>query len=78
MTLPKDQLDQPNNVQAMVVFGHAANTITREPAARAGFDKLDLLVVVDPHPTTFAISGNRKNGTYLLPGLHGVREHGHA
>ena len=67
VTLPKDQLDQPNNIQAMMVFGHAANTITREPAMRAGIDKLDLLVVMDPHPTTFAISGNRKNNTYLLP-----------
>jgi formate dehydrogenase major subunit len=32
-----------------------------------GLEKLDLLVVADPHPTTFAVLSNRKNGTYLLP-----------
>jgi formate dehydrogenase major subunit len=67
VTLPKDQLDQPNNIKAMVVFGHAANSVTREPEMRAGMDKLEMLVVMDPHPTTFAISGNRTNNTYLLP-----------
>ncbi len=63
----KSQLDQPDNVRAMVAWGHAANSITREPVMRQGMSKLDLLLVVDPHPTTFAISGDRKNGTYLLP-----------
>jgi formate dehydrogenase major subunit len=63
----KSQLDQPDNVRAMVAWGHAANSITREPVMRQGMDKLDLLLVVDPHPTTFAISGDRKDGTYLLP-----------
>ncbi len=63
----KSELDQPDNVRAMVAWGHAANSITREPVMRAGMNKLDLLLVVDPHPTTFAISGDRKDGTYLLP-----------
>jgi len=63
----KAQLDQPDNVRAMVAWGHAANSVTREPVMRQGISKLDLLLVVDPHPTTFAISGDRKNGTYLLP-----------
>jgi formate dehydrogenase major subunit len=67
VTIDKSKIDQPDNIRAMVAWGHAANSITREPAMRAGMDKLDLLLVVDPHPTTFAISGNRKNGTYLLP-----------
>jgi len=63
----KGTLDQPDNVRAMVAWGHAANSITREPVMRQGMNKLDLLLVVDPHPTTFAISGDRKDGTYLLP-----------
>jgi formate dehydrogenase major subunit len=65
--IDKAQLDQPDNIRAMVAWGHAANSITRQPVMRQGLDKLELLLVVDPHPTTFAISGNRKNGTYLLP-----------
>ena len=63
----KGTLDQPDNVRAMVAWGHAANTVTREPVMRQGMSKLDLLLVVDPHPTTFAIAGDRQNGTYLLP-----------
>ena len=50
-----------------MVFGHGPNTFTRMPAAARGLEKLDLLVVCDPHPTTWAVLGDRKNGTYLLP-----------
>jgi formate dehydrogenase major subunit len=67
VTIDKKLLDQPDNIRAMVAWGHAANSITREPVMREGIDKLDLLLVVDPHPTTFAISTTRKNGAYLLP-----------
>lgn len=65
--LPKDQVSQKDNVKAMVVFGHGGNTITRMPEAAKGIEKLELLVVADPHPTTWAALSERKNGTYLLP-----------
>ena len=62
-----DDVDQKDNIKAMVVFGHGGNTIPRMPDAQKGIEALDLLVVADPHPTTFAALSNRKNGTYLLP-----------
>jgi formate dehydrogenase major subunit len=65
--LPKDQVEQRDNIKAMMVFGHSPNTITRVPVAAQGVELLDLLVVCDPHPTNWAILGQRKNGTYLLP-----------
>ena len=65
--LPKDQLAQRDNIKGMVVFGHGGNTVTRMPEMVKGLEKLDLLVVADPHPTTFAHISERKNGTYLLP-----------
>ena len=71
--LPKDQVSQKDNLKAMFVMGHGGNTVTRIPEARAGVDKLDLLVVADPVPTTWAIMGNRKENTYLLPGRHQLR-----
>src|SRR6266705_5205494 len=42
---------------------------TRSRACRMtkGIEKLDLLVVCDPYPTTWAVLSERKNGTYLLP-----------
>ncbi len=66
-TLPKDKVTQKDNIKAMIVFGHGGNTVTRMPKAAEGLEKLDLLVVADPHPTTWAALSNRKNGTYLLP-----------
>lgn len=62
-----DDVDQQDNVKAMIVFGHGGNTIPRMPDAQKGIEALDLLVVADPHPTTFAALSNRKDGTYLLP-----------
>ena len=52
----------------MFVMGHGGNTVTRMPQAQKGIEKLELLVVADPHPTTWAaLAPERKNGTYLLP-----------
>jgi formate dehydrogenase major subunit len=65
--LPKDQISQPDPIQAMFVMGHGVNTITRMPEAVRGIEKLELLVVCDPYPTAWSVLSERKNGTYLLP-----------
>jgi formate dehydrogenase major subunit len=65
--LPKDQVSQPDTMKAMFVMGHGGNTIVRMPQAARGIEKLDLLVVCDPYPTTWAVLSERKNGTYILP-----------
>jgi formate dehydrogenase major subunit len=65
--LPHDQVDQPDTMKAMFIMGHNANTIARMPDAVKGIEKLDLLVVCDPYPTTWAVLSERKDGTYLLP-----------
>jgi formate dehydrogenase major subunit len=68
--LPKDQVDQKDNLRAMFVQGHASNSITRIPESLKGLEKLDLLVVADPHPTTWAslaLEARRNNSMYLLP-----------
>jgi formate dehydrogenase major subunit len=64
---PKDQVSQKDNLKAMFVMGHGGNTVTRMPQAAQGIEKLDLLVVCDPVPTTWAVLSERKNDTYLLP-----------
>jgi formate dehydrogenase major subunit len=66
-TLPKDQVTQQDNIKAMMVFGHGGNTVTRMPKAAEGIEKLELLVVADPHPTTWAALSNKKDNIYLLP-----------
>ena len=67
VTLPKEQVDQKDNIKAAIVFGHGGNTVPRMPEMVKGLAALDLLVVADPHPTNFVSLGGRKNGTYLLP-----------
>jgi formate dehydrogenase major subunit len=65
--LPKAEVDQPDTMKAMFVMGHGANTIARMPESVKGIEKLDLLVVCDPYPTSWAVLSGRKNGIYLLP-----------
>jgi formate dehydrogenase major subunit len=68
--LPKDQVAQKDNVRAMWVQGHASNSITRIPESMKALKALELLVIADPHPTTWAslsVQAGRKEGTYLLP-----------
>jgi formate dehydrogenase major subunit len=65
--LPKDQVQQRDNTKGMLVFGHGGNTVTRMPEAAKALEALELLVVADPHPTTFAMQSNRRDNTYLLP-----------
>ncbi|MDR6871196.1 formate dehydrogenase major subunit [Bosea sp. BE125] len=65
--MPAEQVDQKDNLKAMIVMGHGGNTIPRMPDAVKGLETLELLVVADPHPTNFISLGQRKNGTYLLP-----------
>ena len=43
----------------MVVMGHNGNTVTRIPEMIKGLEKLELLVVADPHPTVFSALGSR-------------------
>jgi formate dehydrogenase major subunit len=65
--LAKNQIDQSDKLRAMMVFGHAANTISRMPETVKAIEALDLLVVVDTVPTVWSALSGRKNGTYLLP-----------
>src|ERR1700692_4835179 len=47
--------------------GTRATTIPPRLESVKGTEKLDLLVVCDPYPTTWSVLSERKNGTYLLP-----------
>jgi formate dehydrogenase major subunit len=63
----KDNIDQPDNLRAMVFWGHAPNSQTRGVEMKKAMEKLDLLVVIDPVPTATAVMHDRTDGTYLLP-----------
>ena len=63
----KENIDQPDNTRAMVLWGHAPNSQTRQKEMKTAMEKLDMLVVVDPYPTVSAILHDRTDGVYLLP-----------
>ena len=63
----KENMDQPDNLRAMVFWGHAPNSQTRGIDMKKAFEKLDLLVVIDPYPTVTAVQHDRTDGVYLLP-----------
>jgi formate dehydrogenase major subunit len=63
----KANLQQPDNTRAMVLWGHAPNSQTRQKEMKTAMEKLDLLVVVDPYPTVSAVLHDRTDGVYLLP-----------
>ncbi|TIL79489.1 MAG: formate dehydrogenase, partial [Mesorhizobium sp.] len=70
VSLPKDKIAQRDSMRAMFIQGHASNSITRIPDSMKGLTGLELLVVADPHPTTWAslaVEAGRKDNTYLLP-----------
>jgi formate dehydrogenase major subunit len=62
-----DDIDQPDNIRAMVLWGHAPNSQTRQKEMKTAMEKLDMLVVVDPYPTVSAVLQDRTDGVYLLP-----------
>ncbi|SFO84851.1 formate dehydrogenase subunit alpha [Tranquillimonas alkanivorans] len=63
----RENLDQPDNTRAMVLWGHAPNSQTRQKEMKTAMEKLDLLVVIDPYPTVSAVLHDRTDGVYLLP-----------
>ena len=67
--LEKNELiDQDSNLKAMVFWGHAPNSQTRGLEMKKAFDKLDLLVVIDPYPSaTAAMAAMKTDGQQLNP-----------
>ncbi|MDJ0889737.1 MAG: formate dehydrogenase subunit alpha [Gammaproteobacteria bacterium] len=63
----KENISQNDNVKVMMMWGHAPNSQTRGTEMRQAMDKLDTLVIIDPHPTVSAVMHTRKDGVYLLP-----------
>jgi formate dehydrogenase major subunit len=63
----KANIQQRDNIRAAMFWGHAPNSQTRGPEMKRAFEKLDLLVIIDPYPTVSAVLHDRKENTYLLP-----------
>jgi len=60
-------ISQKDSVKGMVYWGMAPNSQTRAPEMKRAMDRLDALVVIDPHPTVAAVLNDRQEDTWLLP-----------
>ncbi len=67
VNMDKKDLDQPDNMRAMVFWGHSVNSVTRLPEHWKAFNKLELLVIVDPYVPLSALMNDRTDNIYLLP-----------
>ncbi len=63
----KKNIDQPDNVRGMVLWGHACNSQTRLPDMKKAMEKLDIMVIIDPVPTFASVIPDRQDGVYVLP-----------
>ncbi|MEM9306280.1 MAG: formate dehydrogenase subunit alpha [Pseudomonadota bacterium] len=73
-----ENMDQPDNTRAMVFWGHAPNSQTRQKEMKTAMEKLDVLVVIDPYPTVTAVMQDRTDGVYLLPACTQFETYGSA
>lgn len=63
----KENVAQPDTIKAMIYWGHAPNSQTRQPDLKRAMEKLDMMVIVDPYPTVSSVLHDRTDGVYLLP-----------
>jgi formate dehydrogenase major subunit len=64
---PIAEIDQNVNVKAVFFWGQAASSIKEIEQEKKAFEKLDMLVVVDPFVGAEAACPERSDGVYLLP-----------
>jgi formate dehydrogenase major subunit len=72
----KKKIDQPDNLRAMVLWGHAVNSQTRLPEMKKAMEKLDLMVIIDPVPTFASVIPDRQDGVYVLPAANQFETYG--
>ncbi|WGI16825.1 molybdopterin-dependent oxidoreductase [Methanonatronarchaeum sp. AMET-Sl] len=72
----EDEIDQPNNVKAVVVWGHSLNSITEMEREKQALDEADLVVIVNPYPSAASALTDREDDLYLLPACTQLEEEG--
>lgn len=64
---PEAEIGQPRNTKAAVFWGEATSSITEMKKEKDAMERLDLIVIVDPFPTSASAMPDRSDGIILLP-----------
>ena len=64
---PESEIDQPHNIKAVIFWGEATSSITEMKREKEAMEKVDLIVIVDPFPTSASAMPDRSDGIILLP-----------
>ncbi|MFH1774910.1 MAG: formate dehydrogenase subunit alpha [Methanobacteriota archaeon] len=64
---PEAEIDQPHNIKAVVLWGEATSSVTEMRKEKEAMEKVDLVVIVDPFPTSASAMPDRSDGIILLP-----------
>jgi len=64
---PIEEIDQNCNIRAAFFWGEAMSSIKEIAKQKEAFEKLDMLVIVDPYPTAASALPEKEDGIYLLP-----------
>lgn len=64
---PEAEIDQPHNIKAVVLWGEATSSVTEMKREKEAMEKVDLVVIVDPFPTSASAMPDRPDGIILLP-----------
>lgn len=65
--LDRSELSQRPNIRVAMFQGHAVNSLTRGQEVKQALEKIEMLIINDPHPTHAAVLPDRSDGIYLLP-----------
>ncbi len=64
--IQEDKIEQYTPIKALIQWGCGANSNSMFHKVRKAYDKLDLIVLIDPFPTMLAAAADKDN-IYLLP-----------
>ncbi|QZA89590.1 molybdopterin-dependent oxidoreductase [Salinarchaeum sp. IM2453] len=63
----KSDLHQPEQVRAVVVWGHSMESLSELKRVKQALENVELVVVVDPFPASAGVLGEREDGVIMLP-----------
>lgn len=63
----RDDINQPNRIKMVIVWGHSLNSITQMKKQKKGLEEVEMIVNIDPRATMTSSLPERNDGIIILP-----------